>query len=430
MTAQGARRRPRSVLVGLGETAGYCSQLVDGLRAIGVRADHVDLGPDRYAYGEGRQRRLVQLVRSLARRRAAGPGPRFVWRAAHRVSMLILFLDALVRYDAFVLRAGDSFFALRELPLYRRLGKRLVVVFLGTDSRPTYMSGAQVARGISGTEAARSTAAKRAQVRRIERAATAIICHVLTAQLHVRPAVAFLEVGIPRRVPARPESPEPEPAGRPVRILHAPSNVAGKGTRAVREAVERVREQGIDVDLRVITGRPNRDVLEAIGECDFVVDALCSDTPMAGFAAEAAARGRPAVVGGYGWAELTRLTRPEAIPPTHLCHPDAIADAIARLATDHGYRLELGERARRFVTERWAPPSVAERMLAVLDGSASEQWLFDPLEPEYVHGEGIAEDDLRVSVGAVLAASGVEGLGLADKPVLERRLVELAERSA
>jgi glycosyltransferase involved in cell wall biosynthesis len=423
------QRRVRSVLVGMGETAGYCSQLVEGFRAIGVRADHLDLGPDRYRYAARRSRVAVRLVRRLARLRSVGPQPRAVWTALHRLGLAFLFLEAVVRYDAFVLRAGDSFFALRDLPLLRRLGKRVVVVFFGTDSRPSYMSGAVVARGIVGAEAARVTATKRAQVERIERSASEIVCHVMTAQLHSRPAVAFLAIGIPRRLPPAASAARPGDR-RAIRVLHAPSDPTGKGTAAIREAVALVRARGIDLELTVVMGRPNREVLEAISACDFVVDQVYSDTPMAALAAEAAAHGRAALVAGYGWSELLRLTPGEILPPTYLAHPDELANALARLATDHAHRLETGAQARMFVEQHWAPASVAERMLAVIEGRAPEDWRFDPRDAVHPYGAGISLDALRRSARSVIDASGVAGLGVADKPELERRLVAIAAETA
>jgi glycosyltransferase involved in cell wall biosynthesis len=423
------QRRAPAVLVGMGETAGYCSQLVEGFREIGIRADHLDLGPDRHGYARRRPRLAVRLVRRLARLRSAGPGPRAVWTALHRLGMAYLFLESVVRYDAFVLRAGDSFFALRDLPLLRRLGKRVVVVFFGTDSRPSYMSGAVVARGIVGAEAARVTAIKRAQVERIERSATEIVCHVMTAQLHSRPAVAFLAIGIPRRLPPAASAAGPGDR-RAIRVLHAPSDPSGKGTAAISEAVALVRGRGIDLELTVAMGRPNREVLEAIWSCDFVVDQVYSDTPMAALAAEAAARGRAALVAGYGWSELLRLTPGEILPPTCLAHPDELADALARLATDHAYRLEIGARARAFLEQRWAPASVAERMLAVIQGRIPEDWRFDPRDPVYPYGAGISLDALRRSVRSVIEARGIAGLRVADKPELERRLVSIAAETA
>jgi hypothetical protein len=420
------RRSSPRVLVGLGETAGFCSQLVEGFRQLGVRADHLDLGPDVLGYTLAPRRRMVRLARRLSILRTGGRGPRIAWRTLHRLVLAYLFIEAALRYDAFVFRAGDSFFALRDLVLLRRLGKRVVVVFFGTDSRPSYMSGAEVKRGIRGHAAARATAAKRAVVQRIEASANTIVCHVLTAQLHSRPCVAFLQIGIPRRVPTTPPRPAANRHGLPVRVLHAPSNRASKGTAAVVRAVERVQRRGINIELNVVSGVSNRDVLDAIDNCDFVVDAIHSDSPMAGFVAEAAARGRPAVIGGYGWDELARFTPQSIMPPSHPVHPDDLDEAIAKLASDLEYRLELGDRARRFVEERWNTSAVAERMLAVLTGSHPASWMFDPHDPVYPYGAGVSLPALRASIRSVLDADGAAGLQVNDKPGLERRLIEIA----
>lgn len=410
----------------MGETAGYVTQLVDGLRAAGARADFLHLAADQYGYVTGPPPRLsFRIGRWLSRQRAEGRSPRIVWSSLHRLAMVGLFASAMLRYDAIILRAGDSFLGMRDLPIMRRLRKRVVIVFLGTDSRPSYMNGSEVASGVVGARAAAATGAKRRMVERIERDASAIVCHSMSAQLHRRPVIAFLEMGFPRRIDVEAVPPAPA-SGRAIRILHAPSRPEGKGTSAIRAAVDRVRSRGLDVELVVMHGRPNHEVIKAIGDCDFVVDELYSDTPMGGFAAEAAAFGRPAIVGGYAWEELLRSTRAKAMPPVHLCHPDALDEAISVLATDHTYRAALGARARRFVGERWSPLAVADRFLAVLADEASPRWFFDPAQLTYALGTGIGEDRLREVVRDVIDEAGREGLHVSDKPELERRLVDLA----
>lgn len=426
-SAAGAAPR---ICVGLGETAGYCARLTEGFRALGLAADHLNLGADPMRYGATSAPAMIRTVRWLAiRRRSAGPGARTWWAWLHRLAMAWLFLVAIRRYDAFVLRAGDSFFALRDLPLLRRLGKQVIVVFFGSDSRPSYLNGAEIHGGQDGATASATTIAKRRVVERIERHATHVVCHALSAQLHRRPAVAFLEVGIPRRIGS--DAPEPPPAtdGRPVRFLHAPSRPHDKGTDEIRAAVEAVRAEGIPVELRVVSGVSNDEVQAAIAECDVVIDQLWSDTPMAALAAEAAALGRPAVVGGYGWDELRAVTRPDAIPPTHLCHPDALADAIRSLATDEAERRRLGAEARRFVAERWNPVSVAERYLALLRDEAPEGWWFEPERVAYVLGAGAPEAEVRAAVRRVLEAAGPKGLAVDDRPDLLDRLLALVSEA-
>ena len=344
----------------------------------------------------------------------------------HRLTMVLLLAHALVRYDAFVFRAGDSFLGLRDLPLLRRFGKHVVVVFFGSDSRPSYLNGVEVASGRTGSRAADQTLAKRRVVERIERHATTIVCHVMSAQLHRRRAVAFLEIGIPRAIGTG--QPSVARRGGPLRLLHAPSAPLGKGTDEVREAVAAAKDLGVDVELVILTGRPNREVIAELARCDFVVDQVYGDTPMAGFAAEAASLGRPAVVGGHGWDELTRMTSPEALPPSHLCRPDELAGAIATLASDGAYRRELGERARRFVGERWTPAEVARRFMVLMSGDVPEHWTFDPASVAYAGGVGMSEPAISASIRSVLEAEGTAGLHVGDKPRLERLLVDLAAR--
>lgn len=420
-------RQPRAILVGMGETAGYCGQLVTGFRELGVRADHLDLAPDPLSYRAGRGPAHVDAVRWLEQRRRRSTRARPAWTLLHRAAMALLLVHALVTYDAFVFRAGDSFLGLRDLPLLRRLGKRVIVVFFGSDSRPSYLNGAEVARGITGSRAAAETAAKRRIIARIEASATAIVCHTMTAHLHRRPVVAFLELGIPRLAPQNgaPEDRTPTEDG-PLRVLHAPSRTLDKGTDLVRAAVEEARHAGANVELEVVTGRPNREVLAAIAASDFVIDQVYSDSPLAGFAAEAAALGRPAIVGGYAWDDLRRVTPPELMPPSHLCRPEELADAIRQLAGDRVYRRELGERSRRYVAERWAPSAVARRFLALFAGEAPESWWFDPARVEYTRGMGMSERAAAGSIRAVVETSGAAGLGVSDKPDLERRLVAFA----
>jgi hypothetical protein len=208
-------------------------------------------------------------------------------------------------------------------------------------------------------------------------------------------------------------------------VLHSRSHPESKGASTIREAIERLREKGHDIELVEVTGQPNEVVLAELGRCDFVVDQVYSDTPMAGFAAEAAFFGKPAVVGGYGTASDWEAD-PENIPPSAYVEPHEIESAIEKLVVDKEYRLRLGECAHSFVTQRWNAGKVAERFVTLIDGKVPEEWWFDPGRVDYLNGYGLHEARARESVRLALEAGGVKGLGLGDKPALEEAFVASA----
>ena len=63
-------------------------------------------------------------------------------------------------------------------------------------------------------------------------------------------------------------------------------------------------------------------------------------------------------------------------------------------------------------------------------GETPESWWFDPARVQYTHGMGMSERAAAESIRAVVETSGAAGLGVSDKPDLERRLVEFAASAA
>lgn len=410
-------RTSSGVFLGLTEIAGYYGGLANGLEELDVRVVQLDLSGHAFAYG-GRSRGLASLAGACARHRVrAGSRPtKALWKLLQSILLPAVFVSAVVRCDIFVFGYATTFFSYRELPLLRRLGKRIVYVFHGSDSRAPYVDGAEMdpALGRTYEDCVALTAARKQRLHAIERHATLIVANPLSAHLHERPLLPFLWLGIA----AAPAPATGERRGGTVRALHAPSQPYAKGSAEIRAAVERLRARGLDIELDEVTSVANVEVHRRLAACDFVVDQIYSDTPMAGLAVEAAVHGKPAIVGGYGWAELEGEP-----PPTHLCAPDAVEAAIELLATDGTYRRELGERARAFVLEEWAPRAVAERLFTAVGGGAA---LADPRRLREHRGAGLSEKAARRLVAGVLDAGGVEALQLADKPELERILVEFA----
>lgn len=412
------------------EIAGYYGGLARGLRAKGIEVTFADLSGHRFAYGGDDQTGPIRLARRTSRWGAAGAGPlrRLGAKLLRRFALVLLMAWAIPRHDVFIFGFRTSFLRMWELPVLRLLGKRIVFVFNGSDARPPYIDGTDMdpAHGRTITECIGLARRKKSEIRRAERWADLVVSHALYLHLFERPAAGFQVLGLPG--PLRSEFPAvpPEPDAPPIRVLHAPSNPTVKGTALIRTAVERLRAEGLPLELVELHGVPNSVVHDEMARCHFVVDQAYSDGPMLGFAAEAARYGRPAVVGSYGWDEIRRLMPAESIAPVQGCHPDDLESAIRTLATDADHRRRLGAAARAFVEEWAAADSVAERYLRLLAGERPPEWMCDPSEVRYVHGVGLTEERAREIVAGVIAVGGASALQIDDKPDLVRTFVQFA----
>jgi len=79
-----------------------------------------------------------------------------------------------------------------------------------------------------------------------------------------------------------------------LKVLHAPNHRAIKGTSAIEKAIEKLKSEGLEIELMLIEKKPNTEVLKAIEECDLVVEQLVIGW-YAQFAIEAMAYGKPVI---------------------------------------------------------------------------------------------------------------------------------------
>lgn len=443
------------IFIGLTEVSGYYSNLKKGFDEMGVPAAYVSLYAHPFKYGDVEEQWwLPKLARYCVQRRigqlSANPVVRILWLAAVMGSRFLLFIWALCRFDAFIMGGGSSFFRFREFPILKLFGKRIVYMFHGTDSRPGYMDGFcediprlsprpfEILYGISSQDTGASeevalrlrgylkaTHRRKTNVMRVEKYADVLVNHPAHGHFHTRPFVPSLIVGLPYQFKAL--APILEDNGREsVRVLHSPSHPEGKGTIYIRAAIETAKAKGLKIEYIEITGRPNVEVLAELQRCDFVVDQAFSDYPMAAFAMEAAFFAKPAIVGGYYADRICKDIPQEDVPPSLFCHPDQMADAIAKLATDIPFRSDLGVRAQVFVEQKWIAREVAGRYLKLLQREIPHKWIFNPENIEYVQGMGQPEERTRAIVRALVERHGRTALFLGNRPALEQRFVDFA----
>ena len=423
------------VFIGFADIAGYSSRLAALLASGGHEVCLMDTSWHPY--------NPAVATHPLLRQPARGwfLGTMQLKRRAKWLYLLLTPLLALVKYlvflwhirrcDAAVFVGGSTIMpAYADRRIARRLGLRAINVFLGSTSRPHFMSGAVCgARRIDDRRArrlARRMRRQRDRVRAIAAACDDVIENPLCSQYHEKPCIDWFQFGFPSGGESFGEPIDASPGGDVTRILHCPSRPEIKGTAEIRACIEQLRDvEKLPIRYTEITGMPHSEVLTRLADCDFVIDELFSDSPMAGFASEAAWFGKPAIVGGYGWDILTALPSAAVLPPSHICRPEELTDAVRLLIDDRDYREDLGKRARHYCMDFLGGSAYVARMECVLENRVPDDWRFEPQDTTYIHGLGLDERRLRNVIADIERAAGMDAFCLQDRPDLEDAIRQL-----
>jgi len=439
-------KRNKRILLGIGEIAGYYTNLKKGLDELGVKSYFfsIDAHPFRYGHGEKKEKLYMKLVRYFLLRKMSSKKRKSIWELWWTMWLVLsilplrfsIFIWSLFWCDVFIFHGTSSFFhgtssffEMYDLPILKLLGKRIIWIFHGSDTRPAFISGSSISEdyGCSIEKCVKTAKKQKKWIKRIERYADVIISHPPSSHFQEREFIQYLVIGNPFHCGYNGEKQDRAMLQNgKLRIVHAPSFSECKGSRRFREIIREMQEKGHCLEYIELFGRPNSDVLKELANCDFVIDELYSDTTMAGLATEAAFFGKPSVVGGYATIEDMGQLSKTLIPPSEYHHPDEIEDAIEKLITDEQYRLKLGKKAGEYVAENWAPVMVAERFLRIVNDDYPEEWLYDPKDIRYLQGWGLNEEIAKGLVRQTLEYAGREGLNLVDKPELEQQFIEFA----
>ncbi|MFZ1681624.1 MAG: hypothetical protein WAT70_11465 [Rhizobiaceae bacterium] len=150
----------------------------------------------------------------------------------------------------------------------------------------------------------------------------------------------------------KPNYTEPGPV---LRVAHAANHPAIKGTAALREAVRKLRDEGIAIDLEIVEGQDHPAALEAFARADIVVDQLLFGYALA--ALEAMALGKP-VITGLGDDPLYDGYRARGQlddTPLIAAGPGSIVDVLRRIALEPQALPEQARRSRAYVEHRHGP---------------------------------------------------------------------------
>lgn len=281
------------------------------------------------------------------------------------------FLWACLRFDVFCfyfdggLLADTPFWRI-ELPLLRLAGRKIVVWPYGGDAR---LPSATRARGgwhaysdvpVGGED--RDEAATRARLDAFGRWANAVLgCADLVEDL------PRLDAVLPYPFDTAGWEPVAAPDDGVVRVVHAPNHPHYKGTRYLVAAVERLREDGLPVELVLVQGVSNADARREYERADVIADQFLIGA-YALFAIEGMALGKPVVC--YLDPRFARHHPEWAEAPIVSASPDVLEEELRRLVVDADLRHELGRRGPEYVRRVHSPEAVG----AQLDGLYRRLW--------------------------------------------------------
>jgi hypothetical protein len=421
------------IFLGLDDTCGYYTRLESGLKSLGVSCALVNAFPNpKYEFDRdlGIVEKWLTWVGKKTSSLKRGSVSRFCWIGIKGLSLFVLLLWSLLRYDVYIFSGGTTFLFSYDLWLLKLLKKRVIVVYHGSDSRAPYINPVIV--GSSGDFNADAcvaeTKAIKKRLKKIERYADIIINNPNASHLHEGTIINWFCIGSPFYCPSISENDDNNSlAGDPCVIVHAPSRPGAKGSAQIEKSINALKEKGHNIKYVKLVGKPNSEVLEALSTCDFVVDELFSDVILAGFAGEAASFGKPAVVGMYGYDKIkASIAEEKMIPPVLNCSPDDVESAIEKLIVDKEYRLSLGKRARKFIKEQWSIEGVAKRFILLAKNEIPESWWFDTKKVNHLHGWGITEQRTKALLRTILESHGTSALQLSNNPTLEQAFVDFA----
>ena len=251
---------------------------------------------------------------------------------------------AVRNFDVFHFHAGLTLAPQRiTLPLLKRKRKGIVFQSWGSDLRRRNAS----------------------EVSYLRSAGAVVVGSYLTRRLAPRGPWPEYDV-VPPAIVLDDWQPSPAEPGEVLRVAHAPSKRAVKGTQAVLDAVESLRKRGAPIELDVIEGVPNNEARKRYAAADVVVDQLRIGW-YGMFAIESMALAKPVVVhlDDQGAAETEEAFGLEL--PLVRADEQSVEDVLAGLVEIRPELPELGRRSRDYVERIHAHTAVARHVLEIYE---------------------------------------------------------------
>lgn len=434
------KKKAPKIFIGPIEIAGYYKNLNKGFNQLNINSVFFTYNSHINKYeGETDNPILLAFAKifySLGNNQNTPKFIRYLFLLIFGMLVMPWIIFIILKYDTFIFGFGKSLVPGNyDLPLLKWLDKKVISVLAhGSDSRPPYLDGVYAFEEDKQNSIKKQISITKILKRRMtfhEKYSSIIIGHPLTNSYFARSKfINFFKIGLPNleyeNLRDLDFNLDNSKSKSKINIIHCPSNSNLKGTSSILSAIKKLKNKGYKIDFKIFKGLSQKEILKEIKKCDLVIDQLYSDTPMGGLVAEAAWFGKPSVVAGYGLEKLKEFVPKEMWPPSQICHPDEISNAIEELISDRTKLKKLARQAQLFVKDKYNPKKVATRFIKLIEGEISNDSWIDPMEVFYIEGAGQPTNLLKENMIQLLKEHGVSSLCLSHRSDLEEAFLKFS----
>lgn len=271
------------------------------------------------------------------------------------------YLGILNDYDIFQFYFGFSFFRenLQDIPLLKKLGKKIFFYFCGCDVRDSkktiekyqYSACKECWPMFCNPNRIRALEYARKYADAVFVSTPDLLEFVPNARLLLQPIDLELMQGLSKPSPKIKEN-------QPFVIAHAPTSTSIKGSKYINAAVAELKDQGYGVELILIQNKTQQETLEICQTADLVVDQLLIGA-YGQVSVEMMALGKPVIC--YLREDLIPLY-PEP-PPIINANPDNILSVLKSILDNREHIINLGEKGKKYVALYHDHLLIAKKMI-------------------------------------------------------------------
>lgn len=425
-----SKNKPK-IFIGLTEAAGYFQNLYLGFKKLNYDVAYLNLNSYYYNYNDyktSNYKLLNYLIRISTKKNNIQKKSFFLklFSVYYFIVKILIFFWALVKFDTFIFATGSSFFNFWDFKILKFFKKYIICVSLGSDSRPTYLSGTYKDDSNNNKFNPYFVIENDKKINKrisfIEKYSNSIINYPQHGHFHKRQFISGNYIGFPTNLEVEELFQLANENSSVLKILHAPTRPNSKGSNYFRKIINELKEEGLNFEYIEITKLSNKEVINCINRCDIVLDECYSDSPLGGLGSEAASLAKPVLLSGY-YSEYIN-NKKNIFPPSIYVYPSQIKNELRKLVLNKELRSKVGLDLFYFIKFNWNIEFVAEKYIKIIMNSAPLEWYVSSNDINYLYGWGLSKEELKNNLSELYKKFGKESFSLSHNSILLDKYLE------